>query len=171
MLAGDPQQLGPVVRSPLAQKHGLRHSLLERLLTHNPLYKKGANGYNPQFITKLLCNYRLAMVISAPSPSHDPLPPHPGQAHWGLPPAPLLLRACALQKGCKPGWGRPPARPHHCDSLAVWLSKWPSPPAYLACEGRATVSQTLGCVWCGAQVKFGSSPRRSEKNRDSVVFH
>ncbi|KAF6075225.1 Mov10 RISC complex RNA helicase [Phyllostomus discolor] len=58
VLAGDPRQLGPVLRSPLAQRHGLRHSLLERLLTHNPLYKKGATGYNPQFITKLLCNYR-----------------------------------------------------------------------------------------------------------------
>uniref|UniRef100_A0A8I3N3E0 RNA helicase n=1 Tax=Canis lupus familiaris TaxID=9615 RepID=A0A8I3N3E0_CANLF len=58
VLAGDPRQLGPVLRSPLTQKHGLGYSLLERLLTYNALYKKGSNGYNPQFITKLLRNYR-----------------------------------------------------------------------------------------------------------------
>lgn len=58
VLAGDPRQLGPVLRSPLAQKHGLGYSLLERLLTYNSLYKKGPNGYDPQFITKLLRNYR-----------------------------------------------------------------------------------------------------------------
>ncbi|XP_016078888.1 PREDICTED: putative helicase MOV-10 isoform X1 [Miniopterus natalensis] len=58
VLAGDPRQLGPVLRSPLAQKHGLGYSLLERLLTYNTLYKKGPDGYNPQFITKLLRNYR-----------------------------------------------------------------------------------------------------------------
>lgn len=58
VLAGDPRQLGPVLRSPLAQKHGLGYSLLERLLTYNSLYKKGPNGYDAQFITKLLRNYR-----------------------------------------------------------------------------------------------------------------
>lgn len=40
----------------MAQKHGLGYSLLERLLTFS-LYKKGPDGYNPQFITKLLRNY------------------------------------------------------------------------------------------------------------------
>ncbi|DAA31470.1 helicase MOV-10 isoform X2 [Bos indicus] len=58
VLAGDPRQLGPVLRCPLTQKHGLGYSLLERLLTFNALYKKGPDGYNPQFITKLLRNYR-----------------------------------------------------------------------------------------------------------------
>ncbi|XP_062047961.1 helicase MOV-10 isoform X2 [Lepus europaeus] len=58
VLAGDPRQLGPVLRSPLTQKHGLGYSLLERLLTYNALYKKGPDGYDPQFITKLLRNYR-----------------------------------------------------------------------------------------------------------------
>ncbi|XP_057401942.1 helicase MOV-10 isoform X2 [Balaenoptera acutorostrata] len=58
VLAGDPRQLGPVLRCPLTQKHGLGYSLLERLLTYNALYKKGPDGYNPQFITKLLRNYR-----------------------------------------------------------------------------------------------------------------
>ncbi|XP_009886770.1 PREDICTED: LOW QUALITY PROTEIN: putative helicase MOV-10 [Charadrius vociferus] len=58
VLAGDPQQLGPVLRSPLAIKHGLGTSLLERLMLHNPLYKKSSGGYDPQFVTKLLWNYR-----------------------------------------------------------------------------------------------------------------
>ncbi|OXB73648.1 UNVERIFIED_CONTAM: hypothetical protein H355_017070 [Colinus virginianus] len=58
VLAGDPKQLGPVLRSPLAAQHGLGTSLLERLMLHNPLYAKSDNGYNPQFVTKLLWNYR-----------------------------------------------------------------------------------------------------------------
>ncbi|NXK07737.1 SDE3 helicase, partial [Herpetotheres cachinnans] len=58
VLAGDPQQLGPILRSPLAIEHGLGTSLLERLMLHNPLYKKSSGGYNPQFVTKLLWNYR-----------------------------------------------------------------------------------------------------------------
>ncbi|NWT40164.1 SDE3 helicase, partial [Chroicocephalus maculipennis] len=58
VLAGDPQQLGPILRSPLAIKHGLGTSLLERLMLHNPLYKKSSAGYDPQFVTKLLWNYR-----------------------------------------------------------------------------------------------------------------
>ncbi|NXN43086.1 SDE3 helicase, partial [Rhinoptilus africanus] len=58
VLAGDPQQLGPVLRSPLAIEHGLGISLLERLMLHNPLYKKSSGGYDLQFVTKLLWNYR-----------------------------------------------------------------------------------------------------------------
>lgn len=58
VLAGDPKQLGPVLTSPLAIQHGLGTSLLERLMLHSPLYKKSSGGYDPQFITKLLWNYR-----------------------------------------------------------------------------------------------------------------
>ncbi|XP_021395152.2 helicase MOV-10 [Lonchura striata] len=58
VLAGDPKQLGPVLTSPLAIQYGLGTSLLERLMLHNPLYEKSSGGYNPQFITKLLWNYR-----------------------------------------------------------------------------------------------------------------
>ncbi|NWJ11613.1 M10L1 helicase, partial [Crypturellus undulatus] len=58
VLAGDPQQLGPVLRSPLASQHGLGTSLLERLMRHNPLYAKADGGYDPCFVTKLLWNYR-----------------------------------------------------------------------------------------------------------------
>ncbi|NXA05303.1 SDE3 helicase, partial [Sapayoa aenigma] len=58
VLAGDPKQLGPVLTSPLASEHGLGTSLLERLMLNNPLYKKSSEGYNAQFVTKLLWNYR-----------------------------------------------------------------------------------------------------------------
>lgn len=61
VLAGDPQQLGPVLRSPLAQLHGLGQSLLERLMKHNALYQKSQDDnsrYDSRFVTKLLRNYR-----------------------------------------------------------------------------------------------------------------
>ncbi|XP_060775441.1 putative helicase mov-10-B.1 isoform X2 [Neoarius graeffei] len=61
ILAGDPKQLGPVLRSPLAQQHGLGLSLLERLMTQNPLYQKNQDdhqNYDTCFVTKLLRNYR-----------------------------------------------------------------------------------------------------------------
>ncbi|XP_015264039.1 PREDICTED: putative helicase MOV-10, partial [Gekko japonicus] len=63
VLAGDPQQLGPILRSPLAIDHGLELSLLERLMNHNPLYQKKDGSYNPQFVTKLLQNYRSHAAI------------------------------------------------------------------------------------------------------------
>lgn len=93
MLAGDPRQLGPVLRSPLAQKHGLGYSLLERLLTYNTLYKKGPDGYNPQFITKLLRNYRY------------PTPSPPLQCHASLPSAApaggsILRSSCCSEAVC-----------------------------------------------------------------------
>lgn len=58
VLVGDQQQLGPVLRSPVAIEHGLGVSFLERLMTQNPLYSKKDGKYNPQFVTKLLKNYR-----------------------------------------------------------------------------------------------------------------
>nr|XP_014347304.1 PREDICTED: putative helicase MOV-10 [Latimeria chalumnae] len=60
VLAGDPEQLGPILRSRLAIKYGLDTSLLERLMTDNSLYQKDVQTerYNPQFVTKLLRNYR-----------------------------------------------------------------------------------------------------------------
>ncbi|KAI5628491.1 putative helicase mov-10-B.1, partial [Silurus asotus] len=61
VLAGDPKQLGPILRSPLAQKYGLGLSLLERLMTQNSLYQKnqdGHQGYDSCYVTKLLRNYR-----------------------------------------------------------------------------------------------------------------
>ncbi|XP_041952751.1 putative helicase mov-10-B.1 isoform X1 [Alosa sapidissima] len=60
VLAGDPKQLGPILRSPIAKKHGLEVSLLERLMNHNSLYQKDekTGHYNSRYVTKLLLNYR-----------------------------------------------------------------------------------------------------------------
>uniref|UniRef100_A0A9J7XRF5 RNA helicase n=2 Tax=Cyprinus carpio TaxID=7962 RepID=A0A9J7XRF5_CYPCA len=58
VLAGDPKQLGPILRSPFAIKYGLGLSLLERLMTQNELYQKGTTGYDNRYVTKLLQNYR-----------------------------------------------------------------------------------------------------------------
>ncbi len=40
ILAGDPKQLGPILRSPLSIKHGLQTSMMERLM-NRPVYQKG----------------------------------------------------------------------------------------------------------------------------------
>ncbi|XP_077997664.1 putative helicase MOV-10 [Glandiceps talaboti] len=55
VLAGDPKQLGPVLRSPLAIKYGLAKSLLERLMEDSKVYKR---PYNANILTKLVRNYR-----------------------------------------------------------------------------------------------------------------
>ncbi|KAM4738304.1 putative helicase mov-10-B.1 [Anableps anableps] len=58
VLAGDPKQLGPILRSPFALKYGMGMSLLERLMSDFPLYQKNEGVYNSCFVTKLLRNYR-----------------------------------------------------------------------------------------------------------------
>ncbi|XP_073326824.1 putative helicase mov-10-B.2 [Pagrus major] len=58
VLAGDPKQLGPILRSPYAIKFGMGVSLLERIMTDFPLYQKNEGVYNNCFVTKLLHNYR-----------------------------------------------------------------------------------------------------------------
>lgn len=60
ILAGDPHQLGPVCMSPVAKKHGLGQSLLERLF-NRVVYQQTEEGgkmYNSSYITKLLISYR-----------------------------------------------------------------------------------------------------------------
>ncbi|KAM6937901.1 RNA helicase Mov10l1 [Xenentodon cancila] len=67
VLAGDPCQLGPIVKSKLASAFGLGVSLLERLMA-NPLYSKHDWGYNPKLVTKLIFNYRShEALITLPS--------------------------------------------------------------------------------------------------------
>nr|DBA31271.1 TPA: hypothetical protein GDO54_007147 [Pyxicephalus adspersus] len=73
ILAGDPMQLGPVIKSRLALAYGLNISLLERLM-FLPVYLRdeetyGACGnYNPLLITKLMKNYRShAALLHLPS--------------------------------------------------------------------------------------------------------
>ncbi|XP_037540408.1 putative helicase mov-10-B.2 [Nematolebias whitei] len=58
VLAGDPKQLGPILRSPFALKYGMGVSFLERLMTNFSLYHKNEGVYNNRFVTKLLRNYR-----------------------------------------------------------------------------------------------------------------
>ncbi|XP_071069085.1 RNA helicase Mov10l1-like [Dasypus novemcinctus] len=63
VLAGDPMQLGPVVKSRLATAYGLNMSMLERLMSR-PVYQRDENAfvhsgaYNPLVVTKLVKNYR-----------------------------------------------------------------------------------------------------------------
>ena len=63
ILAGDPYQLGPVLRSDISKDYGLGISLLERLCDQ-PLYQRDevlfadAGCYNPLVVTKLVYNYR-----------------------------------------------------------------------------------------------------------------
>ncbi|GFG34137.1 hypothetical protein Cfor_08140 [Coptotermes formosanus] len=67
VLAGDPKQLGPLLRSPVAIKLGLGTSLLERLMNQCDLYKKDENQkhYNPAVLTKLVQNFRSHKTILA----------------------------------------------------------------------------------------------------------
>ncbi|KAM6925346.1 putative helicase mov-10-B.1 [Xenentodon cancila] len=58
VLAGDPKQLGPILRSPFALKYGMGVSLLERLMNDFSLYQKNEGVFNNCFVTKLLRNYR-----------------------------------------------------------------------------------------------------------------
>ncbi|CAG6021472.1 unnamed protein product [Menidia menidia] len=58
VLAGDPKQLGPILRSPFALRYGMGMSLLERLMNNFTLYQKNEDAFNNCFVTKLLRNYR-----------------------------------------------------------------------------------------------------------------
>ncbi|XP_031157727.1 putative helicase mov-10-B.1 [Sander lucioperca] len=70
VLAGDPKQLGPILRSPYALQYGLGLSLLERLMRHNTLYQKSTDSghFDTRFVTKLLRNYRShAAILKIPN--------------------------------------------------------------------------------------------------------
>lgn len=59
VLAGDPKQLGPVIRSPFAKEYKLNISLLERIMSNFQLYKRESDQeFNQEVITKLIKNYR-----------------------------------------------------------------------------------------------------------------
>lgn len=59
VLAGDPKQLGPVVKSHLAKELGYDQSYMERLMTY-PLYSRDpvSGLFNNRYITQLVKNYR-----------------------------------------------------------------------------------------------------------------
>ncbi|XP_062514184.1 putative helicase mov-10-B.1 isoform X2 [Corticium candelabrum] len=67
IMAGDPKQLGPVLRSHAAMKYGLNVSLLERLMTTCSIYQPQTDSskpkYNNDVITKLIENYRSHPLI------------------------------------------------------------------------------------------------------------
>ena len=59
VMAGDPKQLGPVIRSVIAGKNGLNISLLERLMETVEMYGRDLTGqYDSRCITKLVQNFR-----------------------------------------------------------------------------------------------------------------
>ena len=66
VMAGDPKQLGPVLRSPIAIKHGLERSLIERLI-YSSVYGQDVESlegdYDKKILTKLTKNYRSHPVI------------------------------------------------------------------------------------------------------------
>lgn len=68
VLAGDPMQLGPVLRSKHSRKYGLELSFLERLI-NTPLYQRNESMfadhgcYDPLLVTKLVDNYRSHQAI------------------------------------------------------------------------------------------------------------
>lgn len=72
VLAGDPKQLGPIVKSKLAKKHGLQRSLLQRLMDTCSIYQKDriTGKYNHQCVTKLVRNYRSHEAILSISNQH-----------------------------------------------------------------------------------------------------
>ncbi|XP_020627311.1 putative helicase mov-10-B.1 [Orbicella faveolata] len=59
VLAGDPKQLGPILRSRTTREYGLETSLLERLMTSCNTYSRDPRGsYDSDLLTKLVNNYR-----------------------------------------------------------------------------------------------------------------
>ncbi|XP_062419615.1 putative helicase mov-10-B.2 [Pungitius pungitius] len=58
VLAGDPKQLGPVISSMLAVRHGMGVSMLERLLDIDLYRRHERHGFNNCYVSKLLRNYR-----------------------------------------------------------------------------------------------------------------
>ena len=58
VLAGDPKQLGPIIRSEKAKTLGLEMSLLERLSKCRPYERHNGGTYDARVCTKLVRNYR-----------------------------------------------------------------------------------------------------------------
>ncbi|KAK4887270.1 hypothetical protein RN001_003541 [Aquatica leii] len=65
VLAGDPQQLGPIIHSQRANSFGFGMSMLERFMTKCSVYKKSDDGYNDHVLTKLVKSYRSHPAILA----------------------------------------------------------------------------------------------------------
>ena len=63
-MAGDPYQLGPITRSPIAHKYGLSKSLLERLMESSPYTDQETGKYDNRCVMKLVRNFRLINQIT-----------------------------------------------------------------------------------------------------------
>ncbi|XP_065514508.1 RNA helicase Mov10l1 [Caloenas nicobarica] len=127
VLVGDPKQLGPVIKSKIAQSFGLNISLLERL-TSRELYLRdedafsACGAYNPLLITKLVKNYRShSALLALPSKLfyHKELEVCADVSvvtsllHWGKLPRkgfPLIfhgIRGNETREGHSPSWFNP----------------------------------------------------------------
>uniref|UniRef100_A0A3B4FCH0 Mov10 like RISC complex RNA helicase 1 n=1 Tax=Pundamilia nyererei TaxID=303518 RepID=A0A3B4FCH0_9CICH len=121
VLAGDPCQLGPLVKSKIASAFGFGVSLLERLMA-NPLYSRQDWGYNPKLVTKLVYNYRShEALLTLPSKlfyqgelcCKGPRPIVDSLCQWkNLPKKrfPLLfhgVRGTEMREGNNPSWFNP----------------------------------------------------------------
>jgi helicase MOV-10 len=68
VLAGDPEQLGPILRSPAALAHGLGVSLLERLMAAGPHAPAPSGSFHPARVVMLNENYRShAALLAVPN--------------------------------------------------------------------------------------------------------
>ena len=71
VLAGDPFQLGPVIKSSIAEKHGLDVTLLSRLFDMDAYrndkeqFRDKFSGYDPKCITKLVESHRCCTELIA----------------------------------------------------------------------------------------------------------
>ena len=63
VMAGDPHQLGPIVRSSLAATHGLARSLLERLMSAVPYYDPDTGKFDERCVKKLVRNFRCGILV------------------------------------------------------------------------------------------------------------
>ena len=98
LLAGDPRQLGPVLRSALAAEAGLALSWLERLTMRDGPHQQQAagayaelDGFHPAFVTLLTHNYR----------SHPALLHVPNTCFYG---GALVARADAVRANAMCTW-------------------------------------------------------------------
>ncbi|XP_048158606.1 RNA helicase Mov10l1 isoform X1 [Corvus hawaiiensis] len=127
ILVGDPKQLGPAIKSKLAQTFGLSMSLLERLSSRE-LYQRdedafgSCGAYNPLLITKLTKNYRShSALLALPSKLfyHKELEVCADTSvvtsflNWGKLPRkgfPLIfhgIKGSETREGCSPSWFNP----------------------------------------------------------------
>ncbi|XP_060698542.1 RNA helicase Mov10l1 [Hemiscyllium ocellatum] len=126
VLAGDPMQLGPIIKSRIASAYGLCVSLLERLMAR-PSYCRDENfaafgSYSPLLVTKLVNNYRShSSLLALPSKLfyHQELKMSSDQSvvnkfcNWEKLPRkgfPIIfhgLRGNEMREGSNPSWFNP----------------------------------------------------------------